>query len=120
MRDDTKNAEEAVIEAPVEQEESVYDWLDLVLFNKTPVEQEESVYDWADLADLADWVDWVIAEYELQFDAWVIEGVESPVLCIRAIRGDKVSGTAYLNATTPHRQSVRYAIQSIIKEVIRK
>ena len=89
MRDDTKNTEEDVVETTVKKEESLFDW-----------------------------VDSVTAEYKIRFDAWVVEGGESPVLCIKAIRGDKVSRPAYINAAYRNRLEMRYAIESVIKEVL--
>ena len=105
MRDDTnKNTEEAV-----EDEASVIDWVDSALFNKTTVEKEESLFDW---------VNSVTAEYKIRFDAWFVEGGEGPVVCIRAIRGDKVSRPAYINAAYRNRREMRYAIESVIIEVL--
>ena len=120
MRDDTKkNTEEAV-----EDEASVIDWVDSALFNKTTDKNEEDVVETTveRVESLSDWVNSVIAEYKIRFDAWVIEGVipggESPVVCIRAIRGDKVSRPAYINAAYRNRLEMRYAIESVIKEVL--
>ena len=143
--DEPQNAEEAVIEAPVEEEESVYDWVDRVLFSETykqtksptvvetmtekentmrddtkknteeavvetPVEQVDSLFDL---------VDSVIADYEIRFEAW-IPGGEGPVVCIRAIRGDKVSETARVNVANRNSRSMSVAIRSIIIEVVQK
>ena len=119
MRDDTKkNTEEAVVETtdmPTKTDElqTKTDELQNAVV-ETPVEQVESLFDW---------VDSVTAEYKIRFDVWVVEGGiadggESPVLCIKAIRGDKVSRPAYINAAYRNRREMRYAIESVIKEVL--